>query len=107
MPVKTIGREHGILSSTLKGHVYGTTLYTKRSRKGVLSIAKEAWLVDYLIKMQKLGFPFTIGQLQSNVGVLIQERVIPFRDGVLGSGWVKCFIRRQRVSTKKSPIPSS
>lgn len=61
---------------------------------GVLTNEEEAHLVDYLFKMQTLGFPLTNGQLKDKVGILTQSRMTPFKNGVSGIGWVKCFKKR-------------
>jgi len=94
MPIRTAARDHCIPSSTLRGHVYGKALYRKRGRKGVLSDIEEQELVDYLLKMQELGYPFTLRQLQEKIAILTQTRVTPFKEGVLGSVWMRCFRRR-------------
>jgi len=94
MSIREAGRINGIPSSTLRGHVYGTTIYRKRGKKRVLTEAEEEGLVDYLIKMRNLGFPLTLGQLWEKVGILIQTRVTPFTDGVPSPRWVKCFKKR-------------
>jgi len=54
IPIRAIARKNGILTSTLKGHIYGTTLYRRRGKKGVLIDVEEAAIIDYLIKMQNL-----------------------------------------------------
>jgi len=103
MPVRTARREFGIPASTLRGHVYGTTLYRRRGRKGVLTSKEENDLVQYLINMQDIGFPLTMGQLQEKVGILTQGRVTPFKGGVLGPGWVRCFRRRHPELSLRKP----
>jgi len=60
MTIRSIAKEQGIPSSTLRGHVYGTMLYKKRSRKSVLFKVEEKDLVQYLMKIQELGYLFKI-----------------------------------------------
>lgn len=55
MPVRFATKEQDILSSTLRGHVYGTILYRKRGRNAcALSEAEEKDLIQYLMKIQEL-----------------------------------------------------
>jgi len=86
-----MAKEYGILKTILKGHLYGTILNRLRGRGGVLTHKEEEELVEYLVSMPNMGFPLTIRQLQEKVGILAQARVIPFKDGIPGVGWVKCF----------------
>jgi len=72
MPIREAGRINGIPSSSLRGHLYGTTIYRKRGKEGVLTNAEDEELVDYLIEMQNLGFPLNLGQLREKVGTLTQ-----------------------------------
>jgi len=76
--------------------MYGTTLERRRGKQGVLTDAEEEELVQYLLQMQNLGFPLTIGQLREKVGCLTQRRLTPFENGVPGLGWVKCFKNRHK-----------
>lgn len=101
--IRSAARDHGIPCSSLRGHVYGTTMQRRRGRKGVLTDAEEEKLVQYLLRMQELGFPLTLGQLREKVGILTQGRVTPFTDGVPGAGWVKCFRRRHPELTLRKP----
>jgi len=55
---------------------------------------EERELVDYILKMQNLGFPLSIRQLREKVGILIQTRITPFKDGVPRQGWIKYFKKR-------------
>jgi len=102
MSIREAGRSNGIPSSSLRGHLYGTTIHRKRSKVGVLTDAKEGELVEYLIKMQNLGYPLTIGQLRKKVGILTQTRVTPFTNGVLGPKWVKFSKSTPRVVNEEA-----
>jgi len=70
--------------TNLRGHLYGTTLRRRTGKRVVLIDGEEVELVEYLMKMQNLVFPLTIGQLREKVGILTQARVILFIDDVLG-----------------------
>jgi len=84
-------RENGIPESSLRGHILGTTLKRKRGKMGVLTNEEEVEFVQYLLKMENVGFPLTIGQLREKVGILTQSRDTPFKDGVPDPGWIKYF----------------
>jgi hypothetical protein len=61
VPIRTAGRVYGIPTTSLRHHLFGRTLTRKRGRQGVLTIQEEAELKEYLLKMQDLGYPLTIG----------------------------------------------
>lgn len=78
-------------------------MHMRRGKKAVLTEEEEADLVAYLMNIQNLGFPLTIGQLRKKVGTLTQSQVTPFTDGVPGPGWVKCFKRRHEELALRKP----
>jgi len=57
VPIRIATWYHDIPSTSLRNHVYGTTIKKKRSKVEVLSHEEEEELFAYLIKMQNLGFP--------------------------------------------------
>jgi len=68
-----------------------------------LTTEEEAKLVTYLMNMQNLGFPLTIGKLREKVETLTQGRVTPFTEGVPRLGWVKCFKRCHEELAMRKP----
>jgi len=94
LSIRSSAKLHGIPASTLRGHLYGITTQRKRGKKSILSDKEEQKLVEYLLGIQNLGYPLTIGQLREKVGILTQRRFTPFIDVVLGVGWIKCFKNR-------------
>jgi len=103
VPIKVAIWLNGILATNLRGHIYRTTFKRRRGKMEVLIDEEENKLVQYLLKMQELGFPLTIGQLREKVGILIQSRVTPFTDGVPRARWIKCFKRRHpELAIKKA-----
>jgi len=78
MVVCNTARQYWIPSSILRGHVYGTTVYRKRNKKGTLTNVEELQLVEYVVCMQDLGFPLSMGQLQEKVLIIIQATGISF-----------------------------
>ena len=103
MSMRGVARENGIPPSTLRGHIYGTTLQRRRGKVGVLTDEEEKTLAQHLVDIQDLGFPLTIGQLREKVSILTQSRHTPFKNGVPGPGWVKCFKwRHPELSIRKA-----
>jgi hypothetical protein len=92
--IRTAARVHQIPASSLRDHLYGTTTKRKRGRQGVLSQAEETSLEQYLLQMQDLGYPLTIGQLRLKVAQMVETRENPFRNGIPGAGWLRWFRRR-------------
>jgi hypothetical protein len=66
----------------------------KRGRQGVLINVEESSLEQYLLQMQELGYPLTIGQLRLKVAEMVETRHNPFRNGIPGVGWLRWFRRR-------------
>jgi hypothetical protein len=94
IPIRTAGRVYGIPATSLRDHLFGRTLTQKRGRQGVLTVQEEAELEEYLLKMQDLGYPLTIGQLRLKVAEIVQTRPNPFTHGIPGIGWLHWFRRR-------------
>jgi hypothetical protein len=92
--IRSAGRCFGIPPTSLRDHIYGRSLGRKRSRQGVLNNKEEAELVDYILKMQDLGWPMIIGLIRLKVAQICQDRPNPFTNGILGQGWLRWFRRR-------------
>jgi hypothetical protein len=60
----------------------------------VLIEDEERSLEQYLFQMQELGYPLTIGQLRLKVAQMVETRDNPFRNGILGVGWL-CWFRHR------------
>lgn len=80
--IRSTARDNRIHVSSLRGHVYGNATHRRRGRRRVLTDEEESEVVQYLLNMQNLGFPLTIGQLREKIGILTQGKVTPFTDGV-------------------------
>lgn len=100
--VKSACRCFEIPPSSLRDHLYGRTVGRKRGRGGVLTTFEEADLEAYVLKMQDLGWPLTVGQLRLKVAEIVQDRVNPFTNGILGAGWLRWFRRRHPTLTLRS-----
>jgi hypothetical protein len=100
--IRSAGRCFGIPPTSLRDHIYGRSLERKRGRQGVLSNKEEAELVDYILKMQDLGWPMTIGLVRLKVAQICQDRSKPFTNGILGQGWLRWFRRRHPELTLRS-----
>jgi hypothetical protein len=67
-----------------------------------LSAREEAELVEYILKMQDLGWPMTTGLLRLKVAQICQDRPHPFTHGIPGQGWLRWFRRRHPELTLRS-----
>lgn len=103
IPLKTVAKSHGIPISSFRGHLYGTILTRSRGKKGALTKEEENTIVTYLLQMQNRGFPLHMGQLQAKVHELTQTRHTPFKDGIPGRGWVRCFLLRHPQLSLRKP----
>jgi hypothetical protein len=88
--------------TSLRDHIYGRSLGRKRGRQGVLTAAEEEELVEYILKMQDLGWPMTIGLLRLKVAEICQDRSNPFTHGIPGQGWLQWFRRRHPQLTLRA-----
>ena len=92
--IRIAARVHQILALSLRDHLYGTITKTKQGRQGMLSQAEETSFKQYLLQMQDLGYPLTIGQLRLKVAQMVETYKNPFRNGIPGAGWLRWFRRR-------------
>ena len=92
--VRAVARNFDIPASTLADHVNGRILHRKKGPPTVFTQSEEKALEEYILKMQEYGYPLSIDQLRLKVAEIIQDRVTPFRDGILGYGWIKWFKKR-------------
>jgi hypothetical protein len=90
----TMARHFDIPATFLRDHIYGRSLGRKRGRQGTLSVQEENDLVQYLLKMQDLGYPLTVGELRLKVAEMTETRVNPFTNNIPGAGWLRWFRRR-------------
>jgi hypothetical protein len=100
--LRSAARFFGIPPTSLWDHIYGRSLGRKRGRQGILSAREEAELVEYILKMQDLGWPMTTGLLRLKVAQICQDRSNPFTHGIPGQGWLRWFRRRHPELTLKS-----
>jgi hypothetical protein len=63
---------------------------------------EEIALTTYMTQMQEYGHPLSIQQLRLKMATITQERVTPFRDGILGDSWVCWFKKRHPNLTLKT-----
>jgi hypothetical protein len=52
-------------------------------------MVEEAGLEQYLLRMQELSYPLTIGQLWLKVAQMCEIRVNHFRNGIPGASWLR------------------
>jgi hypothetical protein len=86
-----VARYFDMPASSLRDHIYGRSTRRKRGRQGVLSVQEESDLIQYLLKMQDLGYPLTVGDLRLKVAEIIETRVNPFTNNIPRAGWLRWF----------------
>lgn len=72
----------------LKNHLNGVTLIRRRRKLGVFENVEKTTLVDYIKQMQRIGHPITLTQLWLKVAKMTQERLTPFKNKIVGWGWL-------------------
>lgn len=100
-PIWTMARYFDMPASSLRDHIYGRSTGRKYGRQRVLSVQEESDLVQeendlvqYLLKMQDLRYPLTMGDLRLKVAEIIETRVNPFTNNIPRAGWLRWFRRR-------------
>ena len=89
--IRVVATNFDVLASTLAGHIHGRILRRKKGPPTVFSISEENVLEEYILKMQECIYPLSMDQLRLKVVEMVQERVMPFCNGILGNGWIKLF----------------
>ena len=82
--------KYGIPRSSLRDHIEERTR-TRRMGPNTILTQEECQLVDYIQMMVLWGHPITPSQLKSKVAEITQLKIIPFKNGIPGDSWVKCF----------------
>jgi hypothetical protein len=94
LPVKTPAILHNILVTNVRDHLFGKSMERRRGRAGILTAAKDDELIEYILKMQRLGHLLSLIQYCMKVAKITQCRPTPFTKGVLGYDWIKWFKKR-------------
>lgn len=89
--MKKAAAENYIPYSSFRDHCYGKTRSRRRGVEGVLTAEEEKELVEYLVKMCDMGFGLSPSALKMKVYEITKNRWTPFRDGILGGGWMRWF----------------
>ena len=92
--MKKAAEANNIPYTSFRDHCLGKTRSRCCGVKGVLTPDEEAEIVQYLIRMCDLGFGLTPSTLKMKVFEIMQHHWTPFRDGILGDGWMRWFRRR-------------
>lgn len=87
---KAAGKNH-ILYSSFCDWCYRKTRSQKRSINAVFSLDEEAHIIEFLIKMYNHGYGLSPSALKMKINEIAKNRWIPFKDGILGGGWMKWF----------------
>jgi hypothetical protein len=65
-----------------------------RGAKGVLFPSEDQELFAWLISMVERGYGLSQTALKMKVSETTMSRVMPFREGILGGGWMRGWKRR-------------
>ena len=86
-----VSKKYKISRSSIRDHYEGRTI---QRPKIVLTSEEELKLIEYMHLMVKWGHPMTPTQVKAKVVEIIQERLIPFTNGILGKSCLKWFRAR-------------
>ncbi|XP_055637190.1 uncharacterized protein LOC129775931 isoform X3 [Toxorhynchites rutilus septentrionalis] len=103
-------KAYGIPQSTVRYRLSGK--WTTKVRRGPCTVftgEEEQNLVQYLITMEKKGFPVVKELLLHKVNTFFKTnaRPNPFKNNVPGRKWLKGFLRRHREITFRTPETES
>ena len=97
----TAARNMGIPATSLRDHIYRRTIKRKKGRQGILSVEESA-LVKWMLEMQEHAHPICIMELRRKFAKMTQDRWTPFKDFILGCGWLRWFRNRHPELTLRS-----
>jgi hypothetical protein len=92
--MKKAAKENCIPYSSFRDWYYGKIRSWKRGVKAILSPDEEAQIVEFLIKMCDRGFGLSPSALKMKVYEITKYKWTPFKDGILGKGWMRWFKQR-------------
>jgi hypothetical protein len=97
-------RVYNIPATSLRNHLWGTTNGRHRGICPTLKHDEEQKLVEFIFKMQEIGYPLTTTDLRVKVAQATQARQTPWSaTGLPGSGWLRSFRKRHpEISLRKS-----
>jgi hypothetical protein len=104
LKIREAARVYNIPATSLRNHLWGTTNGRHRGICPTLKHDEELKLVEFIFKMQEIGYPLTPTDLRVKVAQAIQARQTPWSaTGLPGSGWLRGFRRRHpEISLRKS-----
>jgi len=104
LKIREAARVFNIPATSLRNHLWGTTNGRHRGICPTLKHDEELKLVDFIFKMQEIGYPLTPTDLRVKVAQATQARQTPWSaTGLPGSGWLRSFRRRHpEISLRKS-----
>ena len=89
--MEEVSINYSIPRTSLRDHISGKTISRKMGPAPTLTKEEEVALIHYLEEMVDLGHLLNPSQLKTKVGEMIQSRLTPFKQGILGNSWVKWF----------------
>ena len=92
LKIREASRIYNIPATSLRNHLWGTTSGRHRGICPTLKHDEELKLVDFIFKMQEIGYPLTPTYLRVKVAQATQARQTPWSTaGLFGSGWLQSF----------------
>jgi hypothetical protein len=87
--MKRVAETYGTLYSSFRDWCYGRTRTRLRGAQGVLTAEEEEQIVKYLIDMCDRGYGLSLTRLKMKVYEITKNRWTPFKNGILGGGWMR------------------
>jgi hypothetical protein len=94
MSMRNFASAHGIPYSTFREWCYGVRKTKKRSPATALSHEEENQIVEYLVNICERELGLTSFALKLKVYEVTKNRNNPFKNGILGDGWLRGYRHR-------------
>jgi hypothetical protein len=91
MSMRKSASANGIPYSTFREWCYGVMKKRRRGPARVLSPEIENQIVEYLVKMCERRLGLSPIALKMKVYEIMRHRSTPFKNGIPGDGWLRCF----------------
>jgi hypothetical protein len=91
MSMRKSASANGIPYSTFREWCYGVRKSKERGPASMMSLEEENQIMEYLVKMCEKGLGLSPIALKMKVYDITKDRDIPFKNGIPGDGWVRCF----------------
>ncbi|KAF8792530.1 uncharacterized protein LOC129969677 [Argiope bruennichi] len=106
--LREVAKKYGIPKSTLHFKLKNPGHKTTLGPSTILSVEEEAFLENWILELNKKGFPLKKEDLQSSVQKFLADnpRPNPFKNNCPGEGWIRAFMRRHPSIKFKTKLRS-